>query len=264
MMPFLASLFGAIVGSFLNVVALRHGARGLGGRSACYSCARQLRWFELVPVVSWIALRGRCRTCGSSISIQYPLVEATTAGTFALIAATPLPPALQLAALLVAVFSILIAAYDIRHTIIPDQWVVLFSLSALLYAWIAGAAVLPVMMLLAGPVIALPFYVLWRVSQGRWMGLGDAKLTLGIGWFLGLLDGVRAIFLSFMLGATISIFVLLWLPRLIHALRRGRARVSAPAYTMKSEVPFGPFLLAAMWIVWLAGAYGYAVPILNI
>lgn len=181
-----------------------------------------------------------------------------------MIAATPLPPVLQLAALPVAALSILIAVYDLRHTIIPDPWVIAFAVATLLYAWVAGAAGMPVVAMLAGPVIALPFYVLWRVSQGRWMGLGDAKLTLGIGWFLGLLDGVRAVFLSFMLGAVISIFVLLLLPRLIHALMRRHARLPTPAYTMKSEVPFGPFLLAAMWIVWLAGAYGYAVPILNI
>src|SRR5262245_31922917 len=76
-------IFGLCVGSFLNVVFLR-GTLALSGRSACVSCAKTLKWYDMVPVASWVFLRGRCRTCGSSISIRYPLVEAATAILFGL------------------------------------------------------------------------------------------------------------------------------------------------------------------------------------
>src|SRR5271170_6149081 len=79
-------VLGLIVGSFLNVVILRRGARTIGGRSACLHCGAPLIWYDMVPVASWIILRGRCRSCGTRISVQYPLVEATTAIFFALIA----------------------------------------------------------------------------------------------------------------------------------------------------------------------------------
>lgn len=260
MIPAIAALFGAVIGSFLNVVILRRGVRSLGGRSSCVSCARTLSWYELVPVLSWLALRGRCRTCGSGLSVQYPSVEALTAASFALVFAAPMPFAYQIGAALVACLSIVIAVYDIRHTIIPDEWAILFGISTLASSWVAGAfSFSPWEAVFAGPVAALPFFLLWLVSRGRWMGLGDAKLALGVGWFLGVLEGFKAIVLAFMLGAIISVFILLPLPYLIHALglRRG-----SRAFTMKSEVPFGPFLLAAMWLMWFSGAYGFGIPLL--
>lgn len=263
MIPAVAALFGAIVGSFLNVVILRRGVRSLGGRSSCTSCARTLQWYELVPVLSWFALGGRCRTCGSDISWQYSAVEALTAVSFALVAAAPVPFAYQTIAVLVACLSILIAVYDIRHTIIPDEWAILFSISTLAFSWVAGAFSLsPWEAVFAGPFAAMPFFLLWLVSHGRWMGLGDAKLALGIGWFLGILDGFKALLFAFVLGAVVSVCILLPLPYLIHALRRFGARTSARAFTMKSEVPFGPFLIAAMWLVWLSEAYGFGIPLL--
>jgi leader peptidase (prepilin peptidase)/N-methyltransferase len=76
-------ILGLCMGSFLNVVILRRGRRAFSGRSSCMSCAKTLAWYDLVPVVSWVFLRGRCRACGSSISIQYPLVEGATAILFA-------------------------------------------------------------------------------------------------------------------------------------------------------------------------------------
>src|SRR4051812_42460706 len=82
-LSFVFGIFGLIIGSFLNVLILRHGERSLGGRSACMSCGRTLKWFDLIPVFSWLALLGRCRTCKKKISVQYPIVEATTAILFA-------------------------------------------------------------------------------------------------------------------------------------------------------------------------------------
>ena len=131
LIAFMYALFGLIIGSFLNVVILRHGARSVGGRSGCLSCNAPLRPYDLIPVFSWLALGGRCRDCGSRISKQYPLVEATTAILFAFIGSALLPISLTLVSLIIAALLVLIAAYDIRHTIIPDEWVYAFAFFAL-------------------------------------------------------------------------------------------------------------------------------------
>ncbi len=260
-------LFGLIVGSFLNVVVLRRDMFTVGGRSECLSCGAQLRWYDMIPVVSWLQLRGRCRDCGSRISLQYPLVEASTGALFAIIGASSLLDApLQAAiALLIAAVLVAISAYDILHTIIPDRWAYLFAALALGYLALggipSGASVL--MYVLAGPVAALPIASLWAVSRGAWIGLGDAKLSLGIGWLLGPVYGIGAVFFAFVIGAIISVCVLIPLPYVLLFLKKrgiARFRASAPHLTMKSEVPFGPFLVASCLIVWFALLYNLPLP----
>src|SRR5271165_6313244 len=118
----LYGLLGLVIGSFLNVVIIRRGARTIGGRSGCLSCGAPLAWYDMVPVFSWLALLGRCRSCGSPISVQYPLVEASTAILFALIGGSPLPLMMQVLSLAICAILVLITAYDVRHTIIPDEW----------------------------------------------------------------------------------------------------------------------------------------------
>ena len=256
------ALFGLIIGSFLNVVILRHGARTVGGRSGCLSCRAPLQWYDLVPVVSWMMLKGRCRSCGSRISLQYPLVEASAAVLFAIIGISPLPIPLQIASLIIVALLILIAAYDMRHTIIPDGWAYAFAIIAFLSSssFAVGQGWNGILMLIvAGPVAAFPLFALWAVSRGRWMGLGDPKLALGIGWLLGLSAGISAIFFAFVIGAVISLALLA-----VQALRAkvGITRLGAGRHglTMKSEVPFGPFLIASCLILWLLMIYGISIP----
>ncbi|MCE9541613.1 prepilin peptidase [Candidatus Kaiserbacteria bacterium] len=259
-------VFGLIIGSFLNVVLIRRGTRSLAGRSGCMSCRAQLRWTDLIPVVSWLVLGGKCRTCGSRISVQYPLVELSTGIMFALIGGAGLSPEYLVLFLPMGVFLILIAAYDIRHTIIPDEWAYLAAGIAF-GASLAGISLVHeslLLTLLAGPVAALPLAAMWYVSRGRWMGLGDAKLALAIGWLLGPVYGIYAVFLSFVIGAVISLAVLIPLPHILRVLRksgiaRGRAHSS---YTMKSEVPFGPFLILSCCIVWFSLMYAIPLPAL--
>lgn len=265
-------LFGLVVGSFLNVVVLRRGTgRALTGRSACFSCGATLRWYDLIPVVSWLFLRGRCRLCGSSISIQYPLVEGTAALVFALIGGIPLPLTLfeHILFCLISALFIAIAAYDIRHTIIPDSWVYLCSglalLSALIWLFSYPFTMQDMLMhIVFGPLAtAGPLFALWLFSGGRWMGLGDAKLALGMGWLLGPVFGFVALLLSFIIGATVSVSVLL-APRIIRALRNVGITSYAPrdaGLTMRSEVPFGPFLVGAFFFVWFSLWYGIPLPL---
>ena len=118
------ALFGLIIGSFLNVIILRlHTGQSSSGRSGCMSCGAQLSWTELVPVFSFFALRGRCKTCGSSISHQYWIVEVLTAVLFALIASQNFGLLISAFYVVVASLLVVIGAYDLRHTIIPNKLV---------------------------------------------------------------------------------------------------------------------------------------------
>ena len=266
----IAGLFGCIIGSFLNVAVMRRHVMTLGGRSRCMSCTRTIAWYDNIPVLSWALLGGRCRWCKSIISAQYPIVEGVTAVLFALLvyaweSTTPAQLILLGIYLTITALLVAIAVYDLRHTIIPDAWVWTFNalalLSVVLFPYPLADALYAY---LAGPITALPLFTLWFVSGGRWMGLGDAKLALGIGWLLGPVYGILAIFSAFIIGALVSVAILLPLPHIMRLfVRTGIARSgAAQSYTMKSEVPFGPFLIAAMFSVWFALLYHIPIPIL--
>lgn len=242
-----AFVFGAIIGSFLNVVIFRHGTgKNLNGRSMCFNCGKTLRWFELVPILSFLVQRGRCRDCGAKISWQYPAVEALTGFVFSLVILQN-ADLLSLAYFLsVWCFLILIFVYDLKHKIIPDSFV--YSFIALGLARVLLAPHGPFWVwteLLAGPLLFLPFFLLWYFSGGRWMGYADGKLALGIGWFLGLLPALNAIILAFWIGAVVAVGFLLLkkLPGF------GSLPVSLKTLTIKSEIPFAPFLVIGTALV---------------
>ena len=261
------AIFGAIIGSFLNVVVLRHGVKTILGRSACASCAHELEAVDLVPIVSWLALRGKCRFCGSRISAQYPLVEASTAILFGCIGAAPIALSLQLLALPVVALLVAISAYDILHGIIPDAWSYALAFFSLIFslAFLGSVHELSAFtpLFLAGPASALPFAALWFVSGGRAMGLGDAKLAWGIGWLLGPLYAFVAVVLAFVIGAIVSVGILLPLSssrfwNMLGAITPTKtSRKLSWGFTMKSEVAFGPFLAAACLIVWFILLFGH-------
>ncbi len=260
--PLIFGSLGLIVGSFLNVLILRWGERPLTGRSACPSCERVLAWYELVPVVSWVALLGRCRTCNARISAQYPLVEAGTGMVFALVGGAPLPLFAILLALPIASLLIAIAVYDLRHTLIPDAWVYLLATLSLFSLLLPPFSILhSPYLILAGPEVALPLFALWFFSKGAWMGFGDVKLALAMGLLLGISDGLTALFFAFVIGGIVGAALLFFSSPLSRAIRErftpsARSQGAALAYTMKSEVPFGPFLVVATLIVWISHMYG--------
>ena len=258
---FVFGIFGLIVGSFLNVIIIRHGVRGVGGRSACMACGRQLLWYDMVPVVSWMALGGKCRACGARISIQYPLVEALCAIAFALFGGAPLALLAQILDCLIAALLIAIAVYDLRHTIIPDAWAYTFAGLALISGFLSPTHLSLPQFVVAGPFAALPLFAFWFFSKGRWMGLGDAKLALGIGWLLGPALGLFAVFFAFIIGGIVSAPLLFFSSQAWKKIYRGftptaASRKSMWGFTMKSEIPFGPFLIFSCCIVWLSLIHG--------
>ncbi len=243
---------GLIVGSFLNVAILRlHTGQSLSGRSGCMSCRAQLQWYELLPLVSFFVLRGRCRSCGSSVSHQYWIVELTTAALFTLVAVQGWDLVVTTTALAMVAVLVVLAVYDIRHTILPNALVYLFAGLALV-AHVPFVLALPLTealvtvagVLIAGGIVAAPLFVLWLVSRGAWMGLGDVKLALGVGWALGALYGFVALMIAFVTGALVGV-ALLYAPRVMRALSLSGI---GQQFTMKSEIPFGPFIIGGFFI----------------
>lgn len=266
------ALFGLIVGSFLNVLILRRGKERLSGRSKCPYCGKKISWYDNIPVLSWLLLGGRCRHCGGNISLQYPAVEILTAIIFALIGGASVDILSRLVALPIAALLIAIAVHDLKTTIIPDPWVYTFAAMTFL-AQLASSFIFPAqslrdlfLALAAGPIATFPLGVLFLISHGRWMGLGDVKLALGIGWLLGPIFGFVAVMFAFMIGALVSVLILLPLPAIAGVLQRwGIAHsLSRRSYTMKSEIPFGPFLIASCLFIWLSQLYGIQLPIVSI
>ncbi len=256
---------GLILGSFANVLILRYGMQTLGGRSACPACTRQLRWFELIPVISYLALRGKCMTCHVRISLQYPLVELLMALFTLAIGLSPAPLAVKGIGVLIALLLIAIAVYDLYTTYMPDAWVLGFIGAAIITSiFTLGWGVFSVWFILAGPLVALPLYALWFFSDGRWMGFGDVKFALGIGWLLGIPLGYVALCFAFVIGAIVGVCILLPLQRLKALFSSGITRYAAvgEGFTMKSEVPFGPFLIIGVCICWISLLY--SIPLIAI
>jgi len=254
-MSLIFGLFGLIIGSFLNVLTLRWGKESVGGRSRCPHCKHQIRWFDNIPLLSWLVLGGRCRDCKARISVQYPLVEALTAVVFALIAAAPLAVGVEYRLLfcLIGALLIAIAVHDIHTTIIPDAWVFLFDALALVVMGPLLLTLSPessrILYLFAGPIVALPLFCLWLVSRGAWMGFGDVKFALGMGWLLGALFGLVALMLAFVVGAVIGVLLI--------AFTHTKASSKGDGgFTMKSEIPFAPFLVGSTLLLWLLQMYG--------
>lgn len=243
----LSFIFGTVIGSFLNVVSLRFNTgRSVGGRSKCMSCGEGLTWKELIPVFSFLFQNGSCRKCKSKISWQYPLVEFMAGVIFVLLFMT-FPPFSILSAvttafhIISACLLLVICVYDIKHKIIPDSFVYTFGFIGLLNLFIGGTSwwhIPGFWALIAGPLMALPFALLWVVSSGKWMGFGDVKLMLGIGWFLGIGGAFNAMIISFWIAAVVSVT---WL------------FVTYKRFKPKTEVPFGPYLILGMYVVLIFG-----------
>ena len=271
-----ALVLGAILGSFLNALTFRYNTglplwRAMGGRSHCMRCNHELGAFDLVPVLSWVFLCGHCRYCRSPISPQYPLVEIAAALLSVGVAFyvyntacytlynTPCCTFMYLFWMMVWMTILFLVVYDWRHMILPLEALALLTLlgfASLFFSYDAAySVVLPdLWQLLAGPILALPLSLLSLISSGRWMGWGDGILALPLGWILGVSAGLSALMLSFWIGAAVGL-VLVAVARLreprgdsfkfgLKESPRGSRHL-----TLKSALPFGPFLALGAAIV---------------
>jgi len=235
-----AGLFGLITGSFLNVVIYRlpRGKSVVWPASACGGCGRELRWFENVPIVSWVVLGAKCARCQSPISVQYPLVEATTAVLFVLVTwLTPVGP--LLAARLIFVCGLVVLfGIDLEHQILPNSITLPGIVAGLIFS-LAGPPGLRdaiIGVLLGGGLLyaTAAGYYLWRREEG--LGMGDVKMLAMIGAFLGWQAVLLTLVLASLSGAVIGVAMM--------ALQRG---------TMKYALPFGTFLALGALVAMLAG-----------
>ncbi|MCZ7526108.1 MAG: prepilin peptidase [Acidimicrobiia bacterium] len=229
------TILGLAVGSFLNVVVWRVPRKEsvVRPRSRCPECEEPIRPADNVPVVSWVLLRGRCRTCGARIPVRYPLVEVGCAVLFGALAARfwdswALPAYLVLAAALLA-----LSVIDLEHYLLPNR--IVYPLSLAVPVLLAGAAVAEgdggalLRALLGGAVAFVAFLAIHLVSP-RGMGLGDVKLSFVLGVALAWL-GWRELVLGLLLGFFYGALV-------------GVALIALRLRTRKEPVPFGPFLAA--------------------
>jgi len=231
-------VFGAAVGSFLNVVIYRLPREKslVRPRSACPACGALIRWFDNIPVLSWLALRGRCRSCDAPISVRYPLVE-VAAGAFAVLALWRWGISLVAAEVVVfAWISLVLGLIDLDFQILPDVLTYPSILLGLTASWFGGYtwwldSVLGAIIGAALPTTVIVLYRLLRGVEG--MGWGDVKYLAAIGSVVGLQGCVGVLVVAATLGAAVGIGLIL----------SGRG-------SGKTALPFGTFLALAV-IFWL-------------
>ncbi len=262
MLIFFLFIFGLIIGSFLNVVVLRgEVGESLEGRSHCPQCKTTISWYDNIPFLSFLFLRGRCRHCQQTISWQYPLVEFCTGSVFALLGRSffgslglyTLPDIIfsETVGLTYPVFilglflilaSVLIAIIvsDIRTMTIPLLW--LFLAIALAFGIVLARFFAPntieilpswQSMLWGGGIAGILFFALVFFSHETWMGMGDVWIAGVLGLTVGANLLLFALTLSFLLGALVGL-------TLLGLEKKG----------LKSQIPFAPFLVIAIFLVW--------------
>ena len=214
---------GFCIGSFLGALTYRYPRRAsvLTGRSKCDSCGKQIRWFDNIPLLSYMLLLGRCRDCKKKISVRNPLIETVTALAFLL---------LGLNCFYLIIFCILFSIFiiDLEHKIIPDDFTFSGILVTFIFLTFTNGQI--VLSSLFGGLIGATFLLLiYLGTKGRGMGLGDVKFAV-LG---GLLVGINFIFIwllvAFLTGAVVGIILIL-------------GKVSK----LKDEIAFGPFLVLAI------------------
>jgi prepilin signal peptidase PulO-like enzyme (type II secretory pathway) len=239
-------LLGSCIGSFLNVVIIRYVAAfstpssptrfSLGGRSHCPHCGQILRWWELLPLISFIFLRGRCQRCRQDISVQYPIVEGSL-GLLTMILATPLPVtpvdgALTVLSVGIAALLVILFMVDLKTMYLPDHFVGILLLAVVLlrvvdYSLLTTHYSLTNAMLGVG-IGAGFLLMLWVVTRGRGIGLGDVKLMVPLGILFGPLGTTALLFIAYMSGGLLALYLLF----------KKKAH-------LKTALPFGPFLCGA-------------------
>jgi leader peptidase (prepilin peptidase) / N-methyltransferase len=224
-MTALAGVLGAVTGSFLNVVVARmpQGQSLSRPRSHCPECQEPIKPWDNIPILSWLLLRGRCRSCATSISARYPLVELATALLFVVVALVngfdeALLWELPLVAALVAV-----AAIDLEHRIIPNRIVVPLAVYGLAISAVLRPEVLPELAIAGAG--AFVFLLVAALAYPAGMGMGDVKLAGAMGLYLGL-SIIPSMLVAFLAGSVVGLVIV--------------AREGAQA--RKRAIPFGVFL----------------------
>lgn len=237
----IVGLFGLAVGSFLNVCIHRlpRGESVIAPPSRCPACGQRIRWFDNIPLVAYLALRGRCRHCGAAVSPLYPLVEAATAALFLLqyreVGLDPLlAPRLLFSAAMVVLFVI-----DLRHRLLPDVITLPGIGAGMVFAlfldpgWMDAA----IGAIAGGGSLLAISEAYYRLRGVEGLGLGDVKMVAAVGAFLGWQTMLVALILAFVLGAAV-----------------GAGLIAAGRGGPRTALPFGSFLAVTSVAATLVGA----------
>lgn len=223
-------VFGLFVGSFLNILVDRipRGEAFVKGHSHCEFCKKNLKWYDLIPVFSFVFLQGKCRYCKHPLSFYYPIIETFTGILFAL------------TFLIIPFYSIILVLYnlfivscfiviffsDLKSGIIPDKILLPAVIITFPYLLIVNPSSF-IINLFCGLGALFFFFALFLITKGKGMGLGDVKLAFLLGLVLGFPAIILALYLAFLTGAIVGIILIIW--------RKKRS--------LKETIPFGPFLI---------------------
>ncbi len=247
---FVLAILGLCFGSFINALVwrIRHKRDMLRERSECTHCHHVLAWYDLLPLVSWLLLRGRCRYCRKPID-DSPIVELVTAALFVVsyvawpFGWTSAGVVLFVLWLVALIILIALSDYDLRWYLLPDRLmypliVIGGGMSYVRFVSIGGQSITSWLMTMLGGVVVIAglYWVLHHVSRGTWVGYGDVKLSVFIGSILGWQGALFSLFAANVIGCIVV------LPALF-----------AQKLNTTSKIPFGPFLITACIIALLWG-----------
>ncbi len=242
-------VFGVVTGSFINVLIFRtrREASVWKGRSKCMNCGKVIGVKDLVPILSFVLLKRRCRNCKSIISWQYPLVELIS-GTVLLflylrynfglclpeLASPNMDWAFFVRDSIFSLFLIIIFVYDLKYRLILDRFTIPAALFAFASNWYLGY---PFWSLVLGALVLGSFFAAqYFLSKGKWVGGGDMRMGMMAGFMLGITQGLVMLFFAYLLGAVAGIYLIL----------SGRAK-------MHTAIAFGTFLAIATFVTMIIG-----------
>lgn len=225
----LATVVGAVIGSFLNVCIYRLplGKSIVWPASACESCGRELAWFENIPVVSWVALGAKCRTCRTPLSMRHPIVEALTAIMFGAAAWYYGPSLLLISRLVFGCALIVLFAIDLEHHLLPNAITLPGIVVGLLFSLVTDPGWMSALVgaAIGGGSLWLIAEVYYRLRHEEGLGMGDVKMLAMIGAFVGWKLTIVTLMMASVAGSVVGIALI--------ASRKG---------DMKYALPFGTFL----------------------
>lgn len=240
-MIILIFIFGICVGSFLNVLIDRlPNEETILGRSHCDYCKKTLAWYDLIPLLSFLFLKGKCRYCHKKLSWQYPFIELLTGISFLFVYGQSSKMNFEINWVLLLIQFIIISNLiviffsDLKYRIIPDQMVIILMVIGALNMYIAHQPVIA--HILSGVILSASFMILVLITRGKGMGMGDVKYAFVMGLLLGFPATVIGFYTAFLTGAFISLILILV----------GKKRFG-------QTIAFGPFLVAATFIAYYWG-----------
>ena len=248
MLSILAFIYGASIGSFVQVIASRFRvAPIMKGRSKCLSCGEALRPSDLIPVVSYFLLKGRCRYCKTTYGVSSLVVEVLFGLSFLLLYKTVLVGEVSLltSALLLGYYTVLLgtmgvmALYDRVHSYIPFPFLVTFLVITTCVFIVRVTGDPSILNLLSPLFVALPFLILWIVTRGKGLGFGDVILFFGVGEFFGTSHGLAVLIISVWLGALVGLYI--------------KYIVARKNPNGTTAIPFVPFIVLAFLLVLFTG-----------